>query len=118
MSVFSTDAKDAMLDALTCDEIQLHDGDPGAAGTANRVGDTDGVETAVFAAASSASRALNANVDFTNLSADQSVTWISVWESGVQFQGKAQITSGDVAANAAGEYTVTTATSLDLDDPA
>ena len=118
MSVFSTTAKNDMLDALTCDEIQLHDGDPGAAGTANRVGDTDGVEAAVFAAASSGSRALNAQVDFSNLSALQSITWISVWESGVQFQGKAQITSGDVAANAAGEWSATTATALNLDDPA
>jgi hypothetical protein len=37
----------------------------------------------------------------------------------VQFQGSAQITSGDVAANAAGEYTVNaTTTTIDLDDPA
>jgi hypothetical protein len=117
MSVFSAAAKDDMLDALTCDEIQLHDGDPGAAGTANRVGDTDGVETAVFAAASSGSRALNADVDFTNMGDSTGITWISVWESGVQFQGKAQLT-GDLASNSSGEFTVTTATSLDLDDPA
>ena len=117
MSVFSTTAKNAMLDALEPEEIQLHDGDPGAAGTANRVGDTDGEAAAVFAAASSGSRALNAQVDFTNLDPLQSVTWISVWDAAV-FLGKAQITSGDVAANAAGEWSATTDCSLDLEDPA
>lgn len=117
MSVFSTTAKNAMLDALTCDEIQLHDGDPGAAGTSNRVGSSNGVESATFAAAASGSRALNADVDFTSMGDSTSITWISVWESGVQFQGKAQLT-GDSASNSSGEFTVTTATTLDLDDPA
>jgi hypothetical protein len=117
MSVFSTDAKNAMLDALEPDEIQLHDGDPGAAGTSNRVGDTDGEAAAVFAAASSGSRALNAQVDFTNLSPLQSITWISVWDATV-FLGKAEVTAGDVAANAAGEWSATTATALTLADPA
>lgn len=117
MSVFSTAAKNAMLDALTCDEIQLHNGDPGAAGTTNRVGASNGIAAATFAAAASGSRALNANVDFTGMGDSTSITWISVWESGVQFQGKAQL-SGDLASNASGEFTVTTATTLDLDDPA
>jgi hypothetical protein len=106
-----------MLDSLTPDEIQLHNGDPGAAGTANRVGAANGEAAATFAAAASGSRALNADVDFTGLTADQVVTWISVWE-GATFLGKAEILAGDVAANAAGEYTVTTATTLNIDDPA
>ena len=38
--------------------------------------------------------------------------------NGPVFQGKAQVTSGDTAANAAGEWTLTTAASLNLDDPA
>lgn len=117
MSVFSTDAKNEMLDALTCDEIQLHDGDPGAAGTANRVGAANGIEAAVFAAASSGARALNADVDFTGMGDSTSITWISVWESGVQFQGKAQL-SGDAASNSSGEFTVTTESALELEDPA
>ena len=119
MSVFSTTAKNTMLDALTVNQIQLHNGDPGAAGTTNRVGGANGEAAATFAAAASGSRALNADVDFTGLTASQSVTWISVWNTtGPVFQGKAQITAGDVAANASGEYTVTTATALTLSDPA
>lgn len=117
MSVFSTTAKNSMLDALTCNQIQLHNGDPGAAGTANRVGGVNGEAAAVFAAAAAGSRALNADVNFTGLAASQSVTWISVWNTtGPVFQGTAQL-SGDLAANANGEFTVTTATSLDLNDP-
>lgn len=117
MSVFSTAAKNAMLDALQPDEAQLHNGDPGATGTANRVGGANGEAAAVFAAAASGARALNADVDFTGLAADQSVTWYSVWDAAV-FLGKAQITAGDVAANAAGEYTLTTDSKLVLADPA
>lgn len=117
MSVFSTAAKNDMLDALTCDEIQLHDGDPGAAGTSNRVGGANGVAAAVFAAADSGERDLNADVDFTGLGDGTSITWASVWESGVQFQGKMQL-AGDLASNSEGEFTVTTASKLDLNDPA
>ena len=117
MSVFSTVAKNAMLDALQPDEIQLHNGDPGAAGTSNRVGGANGEAAAAFAAAASGSRALNADVDFTGLTASQSVTWISVWDDTV-FLGKAAVSSGDVAANAAGAWSATTATALTLSDPA
>jgi len=119
MSVFSLEARNAMLDSLTVNQIQLHNGDPGAAGTANRVGGANGEETFTLAAASDGSRNPSADVPFTGLDADQAVTWISWWNTtGPVFQGKAQITSGDQAANAAGEYTVTTASSLDLNDPA
>ena len=117
MSVFSGDAKDTMLDALTADEVQLHDGDPGASGTANRIGDENGVEAATFAAASGGERALAEQVDFTGLDASQSVTWFSVWTAGTStFLGKGEL-SGDLAANAAGEISLTTATKLILDDP-
>lgn len=116
MSVFSTAGKNAMLDGISPDELQLHDGDPGASGTANRVGGANGEESANFAAASNGERALSANVDFTGLSANQTVTWFSVWE-GATFLGKGQITSGDTSANAAGEFSLTTATKLVLQDP-
>ena len=37
----------------------------------------------------------------TGLDADQAVTWVSWWNSsGPVFQGKAEVTSGDTAANA------------------
>ena len=119
MSVFSTTAKNSMLDSLTVNQIQLHNGDPGAAGTANRVGGANGEAASTYDAAAAGSRAVAADVNFTGLAADQVVTWISHWNTtGPVFQGKAEITTGDVAANAAGEYTVTTATALNLADPA
>lgn len=114
MSVFSEAAKNTMLDALTADRVRLHDGDPGASGTANELGS---LETAAFSAASGSERALDAPVEVTGLSANQSVTWFSVWNSsGPVFLGKGEITSGDTAANAAGEFTLTTATKLQLTD--
>jgi hypothetical protein len=118
MSVFSETAKNTMLDALTVNQVQLHNGDPGAAGNANRVGGANGEAAVTLAAASSGTRNPSAAVEFTGLDADQSVTWISWWNTtGPVFQGKAQVTSGDVAANAAGEWTLTTASSLNINDP-
>jgi len=116
MSVFSTEGKNIMLDGLTPDEVQLHDGDPGSSGTANRVGGTDGEEAATFSAASGGERALASQVDFTGLDGGQTVTWFSVWE-GATFVGKGELT-GDTAANAAGEISLTTDTKLILEDPA
>jgi hypothetical protein len=115
MSVFSEFSKNKMLNALVPDEIRLHNGDPGSAGTANRVGGSDGEEGANFAAASGGERAVAAPVEFTGLAASQSVTWFSVWE-GSDFVGKGEITSGDVAANAAGAFSLTAGTKLVLDD--
>lgn len=115
---WATAAKNTMLDALTIDRIRLHSGDPGAAGTANALG--AGVSAAVFAAASSSARALNADVTVTGLSAAQSVTWFSVWDNNggtPVFHGSGQITTGDVAANASGEYTLAAAsTSVGIND--
>jgi hypothetical protein len=112
---FSTAAKNTMLDALTADRVRLHSGDPGAAGTANALG--AGLVAATFAAASGGERPLSAAVDVTGLAGAQSVTWYSVWtNAGAVFLGSGQITTGDVAANAAGEYRLTTATKLDIND--
>lgn len=120
MSVFSVAAKNVMLDALSPDEVRLHDGDPGGDGTANRVGGANGVEAASFAAADEGERDLAAQVDFTGLDPDQSVTWYSAWDTsdGDVFLGKGQITQGATAADSSGDYALTTATSLRLDDPA
>lgn len=110
---FSTATKNAMLDAITCDAIRLHSGDPGASGTSNALG--SGISAATFNAASSASRALNAAVAVTGLSANQSVTYFSVWTtSGTVFRGSGTISSGDVAANAAGAYSLAVGTALTL----
>lgn len=113
---FSTTAKNLMLDALDVDAIRLHSGDPGAAGTANALG--AGLSAATFGAASGAARALSAQVNVTGLAASQSVTHFSVWKTaGAIFRGSAAIASGDVTANAAGEYSLATGTQLTLTDP-
>ena len=113
---FSTTAKNAMLDALTCNRVRLHSGAPGSAGTDNQLG--AGLETASFNAAGSGTRTMNGDVPVTGLSANQSVTHFSVWNStGPAFQGSGAITSGDVNANAAGEYTLKgTTTTLTISD--
>lgn len=109
----STVAKNTALDALTIDAIRLHSGDPGAAGTTSALG--AGLSAATFNAASSGSRALNANVSVTGLSASQSVTHFSVWTTaGAVFIGSGTISSGDVAANAGGEFQLATGTTVDL----
>jgi len=113
MSVFSTAAKNSMLDALAPDKIQLHTGDPGSAGTANAISDSD--EVASWDAAAAGERALAAAVEYTTLDPSQAVSWVSVWDDTV-FLGKGELT-GDSAANAEGEYTVNTCT-LKIDDPA
>lgn len=113
---FATAAKNTMLDALTADRVQLHSGDPGGSGTSNQLGSK---VAATFSAASGGERALASAVDFTGLTALQSVTYYSVWNhngGSPVFHGSAQITSGDVAANAAGEYRLTTACKLDIND--
>jgi hypothetical protein len=108
---FSTTAKNQALDGITIDRIRLHSGDPGSAGTNNALG--AGLSTASFAAASGGERALSSAVTVTGLTANQSVTWFSIWlNSGTVFKGGFQITVGDVTANSAGEYTLTTATKI------
>ena len=111
---FSTAAKNSMLNALEPDGVRLHSGDPGSAGTSNALG--SGNESATFDAAANGERALTSDVTVTGLSAEQSVTHFSVWDDTV-FLGSGQITSGDTAANADGEFTLKgTTTKLDLND--
>lgn len=115
---FSNTAKGIMLDALTANLISLHSGDPGSAGSSNEIsGGGYSRQAATFAAASSGSRALSGDVDFT-CTASQSITWIGVWNStGPVFLGRTPLT-GDVAANSAGEFTVVgTTTLLTISDP-
>lgn len=105
---FATAAKNTMLDALTMDRVRLHSGDPGASGTSNTIA-AFGLTAATFAAAGSGARALSGDVAFTGGSAAQSVTYFSVWDNNggsAVYHGSGQITSGDVAANASGEYTL------------
>lgn len=98
---YTTAALNLALDAITVDAVRLHSGDPGGSGTSNALG--AGTSSATFNAAASAQRLLNADVTVTGLSANQSVTHFSVW-NGATFRGGFTISSGDVQANAAGEY--------------
>jgi hypothetical protein len=109
---FSTTAKNLMLDALTADRVRLHSGDPGSSGTDNTIA-AAGLTASTFAAASGGERALSVQVDFTGLTANQSVTYFSHWKAaGSVFEGSGTISTGDVTANAAGEFSLTTSTKL------
>jgi hypothetical protein len=114
---FAVAAKNTMLNALTVDRIQLHSGDPGADGTGNVIAAT--MAAATFGAAGTGERTLSTSVDYTELNALQSVTYVSFWDYNAGapvFHGSSAIT-GDQAANAAGDYTVTmTTTKLSLTD--
>lgn len=102
---FSVTARNQALDGITVDRVSLHSGDPGTTG-ANYLS-AAGKQAATFNAAASGERALSADVSFSGLSAAQSVTHFGVWlNSGDVFKCGAAITTGDVTANASGEYTL------------
>ena len=101
---FSVIARNQALDAITVDRVSLHNGDPGTTG-ANYISG-GGKQVAVFNAAGSGERVLNADVAFTGLGAAASVTHFGVWlNAGDVFKCGYPLT-GDTAANAAGEYTL------------
>ncbi len=101
---YSTTAANQALDAVTVDRLSLHSGDPGTTG-ANLIA-AAGKLAATFNAAASRERVLNADVNFTGMSAAQAVTHFGVWlNAGDVFKCGGTLT-GDQAANAAGEYTV------------
>lgn len=97
------------LNGILVDRIRLHSGDPGAAGTNNALG--AGLSAATFNAAAGGERLLNTDVTVSGLTANQSVTWYSIWLSaGTVFKGRFLISSGDVTANSLGEYTLKSGT--------
>lgn len=112
---FSTTARNQMLDDLTVNQISLHSGDPGAAGTANEItGGGYARQTATIATAGSGVRVLSADVSFSG-PASQAVTHMCFWNStGSVFHGSVPST-GDAGFNAAGTLIVTAAgTSLGI----
>ena len=110
----TTAFKNLLLNASDIDTLSLHLGDPGAAGTANEVTGGGYVrKNGVFAAAANAARALSADVDFST-PASQAVTYLGFW-AGSTFRGSKAVT-GDLAANASGQYRVTSATKITLSD--
>lgn len=110
---FSTAGLNIAVGAVAADALRMrtHTGVPGAAGTDNA--GTGAEQPCAWAAASGGEAALSAAVAFTGLGASEAVTYFSVWDvTNVTFLGSGQVTTGDVAANAAGEFTFTTGTKL------
>lgn len=87
--------------------MQLHSGARGAAGTTNAVG----ARVAVNGTVDADGDITWSNVAFTGLTANQAVAEVSYWDASTAgtYLGGATIT-GDAAANAAGEYTLTSVT--------
>lgn len=106
--------KNLLLNASDIDTLSLHSGDPGATGTANEVAGGGYTRKSIaFAAAANGARAMSADVDFTT-PASQPVTYLGFWSGSVFRSAKPVI--GDLSANAAGQYRVTTDTVLVLAD--
>jgi len=88
--------------------MQLHSGDPGAAGTSNTT--SAGRQAISWAAPTGAgSFGLASSVAFSGVAANGACTYISLWSTsttGGTWYGNFQL-SGDQTANAAGQYTVT-----------
>jgi len=98
-------AANALRSAIT--HMQLHSGDPGAAGTSNV---TSAARQAITwsAATNDGDFGLASSVAFTGVAANGAATYVSLWSAstGGTWYGNFQL-SGDQTANAAGEYTVT-----------
>lgn len=101
--VVAADALQAVLLAM-----QLHSGDPGAAGTANV---TSAARQAIGWGAPSGpgSFGLSASVVFSGVAANGAAQYVSLWDqvaAGGTWYGNFAL-SGDQTANAAGQYSVT-----------
>jgi hypothetical protein len=117
VGAFSTSAKNSMLGGITPAQASLHSADPGALGTSNELAGGSPAYTrknVTFNAASSASRALNADVTF-DVPAGATVAYVGYWASGPTFLGSDQVTSESFASQ--GTYTLTASgTTLSLAD--
>jgi hypothetical protein len=104
-----------MLDELAAVavSIHIHSADPGA-GDANAEGSP---ETIAWDAAAAGAVVPTANVSFTGLTASVDVLFFTLWDvTDTTRYAKGSIDTGDQAANAAGEYEITTATTLQITD--
>jgi hypothetical protein len=95
----------AIRDSIT--HFQLHSASPGAAGTTAAVG----TRVANTGAVDGDGDITWSTINFTGLTANQGVTHVTAWSAitGGTYRGQWAL-SGDLAANAAGEYTVTSIT--------
>lgn len=85
--------------------VRFHSADPGS-GETSALG--AGRSTISLTTDADGDFTLDAPVNITGLSASQAVTWVTLWSAssaGTRY-GKFQLT-GDTAANAAGEYSLT-----------
>lgn len=92
--------------------VQLHTGEPGAAGTSNQATETSRKQV-TFAAASGGSMASNAAVTWTNIAGSQTATRFSAWSASTSgtflFSGSVTAnayTAGDTFTIASGSLTV------------
>lgn len=103
MGTFSDTVKNKMLDAVGANATytaeaavyaQLHTGDPGSAGTSNVATETTRAVVSM-GAASSGSMTSDADTNWTNVAASETITWISFWSasSGGTFLGKDDLPS-------------------------
>jgi hypothetical protein len=99
-------AGDAIAAEMT--HVRLHSADPGT-GETSALG--SGRVAAAFTSDSDGDITLNSAVAFTGLGASAAVAWVTVWDASTAGNrvGKFAVT-GDAAANAAGEYTLTALT--------
>ena len=106
-------AANALRSAIT--HLQLHSGDPGAAGTSNV---TTAARKAVTwsAATSNGDFGLDESIEVTGVAANGDCTYVSAWSAltdGTHY-GNFEL-AGDTEADSAGKYTLT---ALDLDGSA
>lgn len=97
--------KRAAATAALVDAVSLHTADPGEAGTANEWS-SGGYERKAPSFGSPSGGVVTASpIDFSG-PASTTAAYVGLWDDG-DFLGAVPRGSGDVAANAAGEYTVT-----------
>ena len=88
--------KNVMLDALNITHIQIHDQDPGAAGTTGAVSNKI---ACTYAAASGGARDLSAAVDVP-MDATETASHFSLWDGATFRAGKQFTTAAETFANA------------------
>jgi len=99
----STGSIDTALDTVivtgTTYYLQLHTGDPGAAGTAN-IATNNTRQPVTFAAAAAKAKASNLDAQWTNVPATETYSFCSLWTlaSGGTFVGSGTVTGGGVVA--------------------
>jgi len=106
MGIFSTGAKNTMLDAITYAQASLHSADPGPSGANNELSGGSPAyarKTITVNAASGGSRALNADVTF-DVPAGATVAYVGYWAAGPTWLGSDQVTSESYSGQ--GTYTV------------